>query len=225
MEEKNLLKEHTTLILNRIIAEMKLAVDKTVRSNCRSEDFIQTLFSNMNDLKKPHNDIEAYKMVVVDDKVKFASSLINQLGTIQNQLEQGIESWDIATIIERKGLTEFIFKEIIGCPFCDLKSNYLDYAFDFYGNIFAEDVRYGVRLKLVEDSYEELVAHSCHRNVDSAMIQAEILKGDYRRLSYDVSTGWVRGLEFEEQTENEELIIQQMTLDLLQSHSSGWVSI
>ena len=224
LEKKNLLKEHTTLILIRIIAEMKLAVDKTVQSNCGSENFIQTLFLNMNGLKKPHNDIEAYKMVVVDDKVKFASSLINQLGTIQNQLEQSIESWDIATIIERKGLTEFIFKEIIGCPFCDLKSNHLDYTFDFLRDIVAEDVRYGVRLKLLEDSYEELVAHSCHRNVDSAMIQAEILKRDYRRLSNDVFIGWGRGLEFEEQIENEELKIQQMTLNLLQSHSSGRLS-
>ena len=73
----------------------------------------------MNGLKKPHNEIEAYKVLEVDDEVHFADVLITQLmGPMQKQLLMDIQSWNVARIVESKRLTEFTFKEVIGrCTF------------------------------------------------------------------------------------------------------------
>ena len=169
LTKEKLLKTYATEKLKTIIAEMRCAIAKTVQSNCDSKEFIGTLFSNMNGLKKPHNDIEAYKMVTVDDKVKFASSLVNQLaGVIQDKLEQGIESWDVATIIEQKGLVEFIYTDIIGCLFCQLQRN------SSHRTIITKNVATHVKVQLI--SCEELIAHSCYGDVDSGMIRAHIKK-------------------------------------------------
>ena len=172
LEEDHLLKEYATSELREIIAEMKRITEKTLQSGCNNEDFIGTLFSNMNGLKKPHNDIEAYKMVIVDDKVQFASVLLTQLCNIQNQLEQNIESWNVATIIERKGLTEFIFKETIGCLFCELKRNPVHHRFSIQG----DQIYFGVaKLSTIshdEDFIDLTVDHSCHGDVNSKMVEA-----------------------------------------------------
>ena len=121
-EEEDRLKSYAKSTLDTIVTELKDVVKKTVKSSCESKDFIGTLFLNMNGLKKPHNDIEAYKMLEVVNKYRFASSLKNQLqGPIHKQLKKDIDSWSIARTIEMKGLTEFVFKEIIGCLFCQIE--------------------------------------------------------------------------------------------------------
>ena len=121
LEEDNHLKRLAKSKLSSIVEELKQAIKKTVVSP--NKDFIGTLFSNMKGLKKPHNDIEAYKMVTLDNKAKFADILIIQLtSSIQKQLEKDIDTWKVSSIIDKKGLTDFAFNEIVGCtkkcPFC-----------------------------------------------------------------------------------------------------------
>ena len=76
LEEDNRLKLLAKSKLSSIIDELKSAIDRTVQSE--NNDFIGTLFSNMKGLKKPHDDMEAYKMVPFDDKEKFGSFLVTQ---------------------------------------------------------------------------------------------------------------------------------------------------
>ena len=126
LKSENRLKSFAKSILDTIIEEIKDAIEKTLKSGCKNKDFIGTLFSDMRSLRKPHNDIEAYKMVdlAIDDKVKFAKTLITQLkGPIFEKLQSNIESSDVANIIERKGFTDFTFKEIVGCLLCTIQYN------------------------------------------------------------------------------------------------------
>ena len=124
LKSENRLKSFAKSKLNTIIDEIKDAIEKTLKSSCKNEEFIGTLFSDMCSLRKPHNDIEAYKMVAIDDKVKFAQTLITQLtGPILEQLQSNIESWEVVDITERKGFTDFTFKEIAGCLLCTIQHN------------------------------------------------------------------------------------------------------
>ena len=121
-EDGDCLKIYAQSTLGTIISELNDTIQKTVRGKCKSKHFIGTMFSNMNGLKKPHNDIEAYKMLQVEDKKQFTCTLIAQLkGPIRQQLKKEIASWNIAKAIEKKGLTEFVFNEVIGCLFCKVQ--------------------------------------------------------------------------------------------------------
>ena len=137
-------------------------VQRTVQSNCTNKDFIGTLFSNMKGLKKPHNDIEAYKMVTVENKSTFAGILISQLVSyIRRQLEANIESWNVAKIIEKKRLTEFVFEEIVGCLICRVRKLH-----HFYFN--HRRFRYQISLNIDEESAKlHRTTHNCNEPVDS----------------------------------------------------------
>ena len=156
-EDEDRLKTHAKSALDAIIAEVIHVIKKTAQSSHESEDFIGTLFSNMNGLRKPHNDIEAYKMLKVNDKNQFTSSLIDQLmGPIHQQLKKDIESWNIARTIERKGLTEFSFKEIVGCLFCQVQrvgtQSFKEGSHNYMYTITFDKYRHG----------EELKTHNCN---------------------------------------------------------------
>ena len=121
LEDDNRLKQLAKSKLSTIIEELKQAIKKTDESP--DKNFIGVLFSNMKGLKRPHNDIEAYKMITLDDKAKFASILINQLtSSILEQLEKDIDNWKVSNIIYKNGLTDFAFNEVVGCtatcPLC-----------------------------------------------------------------------------------------------------------
>ena len=120
LEGDNRLKLLAKSKLSSIIDELKSAIDRTVQNE--NNDFIGTLFSNMKGLKKPHDDMEAYKMVPFDDKEKFGSFLVTQLSLIQGQLEKDIDSSEVSNIIAEKGFTNFAFNEVEACtatcPLC-----------------------------------------------------------------------------------------------------------
>ena len=123
LEEDNRLKKLAKSKMNTVVVKLKNAISETASSG--NKDFISALFSNMKDLKKPHNDIEAYKMVTVEDKSQFAATLVTQLtSSIQEQLEKDIDSWEVSSIVREKGFTDFAFNEIVGCtatcPFCKI---------------------------------------------------------------------------------------------------------
>ena len=166
LTEKNRLKKYAKSKLNTIIEDLKDAVVKTVRSDCESEDFIGTLFFNMKGLKKPHNDIEAYKMITVDNKDQFATTLISQLtGSIHEKLKNDIDDWDVARKVEEKGLTQFVFKEIIGCLYCKMQHDK-----------FLQSGTYGRRKYQIlsednpcsnEEGEKQLRTHNCNGGVGS----------------------------------------------------------
>ena len=122
LEKDNRLKLLAKSTLSRIIDELKLAIRTTVGS--KKKDFIGTLFSNMQGLKKPHDDMEAYKVVSFDNKKKFGSLLFAQLFSIHKQFEKDIDSWAVSSIIHEKKFEAYAFNEIVGCkakcPFCDV---------------------------------------------------------------------------------------------------------
>ena len=166
LTENNRLKKYAKSKLNTIIEDLKDAVVKTVRSDCESEDFIGTLFFNMKGLKKPHNDIEAYKMITVDNKDQFATTLISQLtGSIHEKLKNDIDDWDVARKVEEKGLTQFVFKEIIGCLYCKMQHDK-----------FLQSGTYGRRKYQIlsennacsnEEGEKQLRTHNCNGGVGS----------------------------------------------------------
>ena len=166
LTEKNRLKKYAKSKLNTIIEDLKDAVVKTVRSDCESEDFIGTLFFNMKGLKKPHNDIEAYKMITVDNKDQFATTLISQLtDSIHEKLKNDIDDWDVARKVEEKGLTKFVFKEIIGCLYCKMQHDK-----------FLQNGTYGRRKYQIlsedntcsnEEGEKQLRTHNCNGGVGS----------------------------------------------------------
>ena len=158
LKSENRLKDFAKSKLNNIVEEIKEAIEKTLKSKCKNKDFIGTLFSDMCGLRKPHNDIEAYKMVAIDDKAKSAGILITQLtGPIFEQLQSNIESWDVADIVERKEFTNFTFKEIVGCLLCRVQYN--SHLHRFFGRT----RNYQILLEdLDHDSEEEILrSHNC----------------------------------------------------------------
>ena len=185
LEEKDRLQCIAKAKLFTVIGEMKDATEKTLYSNCKSKDFIGTLFAAMNGLRKPHNDIETYKMVTIDDKVQFAETLIAQLtGPIYEQLQNKIDSWDVARIIERKGFPEFAFKEIVGCLICSIKYRpYMDRLIDRSQN-------YQIQLEHLAESREEeiLRSYNCKAGHVSGTYHVKIREGHFnvrRWLNWD----------------------------------------
>ena len=109
LEEDDRLKLLAKSKVSSIIDELQLAIDRTVQNE--NKDFIGTLFSNMKGLKKPHNDMEAYKMVPFDDKEKLGSFLVTQLSSIQEQFEKDIDSWEVSSKIRwKRSFTDFVFQ-------------------------------------------------------------------------------------------------------------------
>ena len=141
----------------KIKEDLVRVVQRTTQSKCANKDFIGTLFSNMKGLKKPHNDIEAYKMITVDNKATFAETLITQLlGPIHVQLESNIESWNVA---KRKRLTEFVFEEMIGCLLCTIRRLH-------HFNMNQRRFRYQISLTVNEEKAKLPRTHICNEAVN-----------------------------------------------------------
>ena len=170
-EEGDHLKKYAKSNLNSIITELKDSIQKTVQCGYKSKDFIGTLFLNMKGLKKPHNDIEAYKVLEVDDKVHFADVLITQLmGPMQKQLLMDIQSWKVARIVQSIRLTEFTFREIIGRR--------------IYDGLLPFNQSSGKYISVVpyhtERHAEQLVAHTYDDQVEFEGVEI-LIQEDYRK--------------------------------------------
>ena len=175
LESNNLLKGFAKSQLQTIIVEIKYAIEKTLESSCENKDFIGQLFSDISGLRKPHSDIEAYKMVEIEDKVKFAETLITQLtGPIYEKLQGNIKSFDVEDIIERKGFTDFTFKEIVGCLICTIEYK-----------LFNRIQRYEILLEPLayERGVELLRSHNCKGGHGSGThINVIIIKNSNSRM-------------------------------------------
>ena len=109
--------------LKQIVETIVDAVDDTVNSPCDVSLVIKTFFANVDSLKISPNDSAAFQELGIEDKNQFAAVLHQQLsGRVHKDVAKAINSWDVITKLEEKELTNFLFKEIIGCsakcPFC-----------------------------------------------------------------------------------------------------------
>ena len=102
--------------LKQIVETITGAVEDTVNSPCPDSLFIKTFFANVDSLKISHDDAAAFQVLDVEDKKQFAAILHQQLSTrVDKDVLETINSWDVATKLEERDLTNFLFKEVIGC--------------------------------------------------------------------------------------------------------------
>ena len=109
-------------VVNKIID----AVSRTANSPCHDSLFIDTLFTNVDkSMKIPHDDAVALSGLDIGDKKQFATILLQQLSDrVRKKVTEIIDSWNVVATLENKNLTDFLFKEVIGCkakcPFCQV---------------------------------------------------------------------------------------------------------
>ena len=113
--------------LEDVLVVIQRAVDKTVQDFTDDTSFISQFYNQMKamkTLKIPHNDIVAFlEMDNVPEKNNFADIIHQQLDeTLQDKINEMIDSLDVQDFLKGIGLTEFVFKEVLGCtakcPFC-----------------------------------------------------------------------------------------------------------
>ena len=181
LEEDNRMKKLAKSQLGTIIKELKQAIEKTAQSP--NKDFIGTLFSNMKGLTKPHNDMEAYKLVSFDDKAQFASVLVTQLtSSIQDQLEKDIDTWMVSSMIDKKGLIDFVFNEVGGCtatcPFCKVPCD-AHSGGKKSGSHRATVHRSRGLGGAKSTTTKQLITHNCNQGVASKTAKLRNKKGDW----------------------------------------------
>ena len=109
--------------LDRVSNNILQAIDSTVASNCSTKTFMRAFFSKIEHLKIPPNEISAYLELDIQDKKKFRENVHQQLnGRLRDTIRKKINTWNAKTKLKQMKLTDFLFKEIVGCnftcPFC-----------------------------------------------------------------------------------------------------------
>ena len=113
--------------LEDVLAVIQRAVDNTIEDFTDDTSFVNQFYDQMKamkTLKIPHNDIVAFlEMDNVPEKNNFADITHQQLDeTLQDKINEMIDSLDVSDFLKGIGLTEFVFKEVLGCtakcPFC-----------------------------------------------------------------------------------------------------------
>ena len=110
--------------LENVMKAVKKAVDETVQDLPDQEPFINTFLAKIDTLKIPQAEITAFlELPKEPEKYQFAAIIHQQLeDSLRKDVLQIIDSWKTLDKLEEKRLTEFLFKEIIGCdarcPFC-----------------------------------------------------------------------------------------------------------
>ena len=116
-------KELAQKALDRVTNNILQAIDSTVASNCSTKTFMRAFFSKIEHLKIPPNEISAYLELDIQDKKKFRENHHQQLnGRLRDTIRKKINTWNAKTKLKQMKLTDFLFKEIVGCnftcPFC-----------------------------------------------------------------------------------------------------------
>ena len=116
-------KELAQKALDRVTNNILQAIDSTAASNCSTKTFMKAFFSKIEYLKIPPNEISAYLDQDIHDKKQFRENVHQQLnGRLRDSIRKKINSWNPKTKLKQMKLTDFLFKEIVGCnftcPFC-----------------------------------------------------------------------------------------------------------
>ena len=120
---KDRLKKLAYTKLDHIVNALEDALDATKESPCSSSEYFKTFFSKIDGLKISHTKTDLYIGVSVPDKDQFGHIVKQQLKSRVKERATGIiKAWDVKRKLQDKGLTEFLFNEIVGCtarcPFC-----------------------------------------------------------------------------------------------------------
>ena len=124
-DSKDRLKKLAFTKLDYIINALEEALIATEESPCNSTEYFQTFFSKIDELKIAHTKTDPYIGLHVPDKHQFGHIVDLQLrNRVKERAANKIKSWDIARKLRDKRLTDFLFKEIVGCaarcPFCQV---------------------------------------------------------------------------------------------------------
>ena len=109
--------------LDRICNTILQAMDNTLKTSCSNTNFIKTFLANMEHLKISHNEASAYLELNISNREKFRRTVEQQLkGRVKNEIRKKIDYWKVKNMLKQKKITEFLFKELVGCfatcPFC-----------------------------------------------------------------------------------------------------------
>ena len=113
--------------LNDVITTIVAALtDALKNSRPTHSNFIKTFLSTLGNLKDSHSGTAAYMELDIPKSHEFAGIVKEQLenkeGVLNASIRRTIRSWNVQQKLKDKQLTEFIFKEIVGCcarcPFC-----------------------------------------------------------------------------------------------------------
>ena len=124
-DSKNRLKKLAFTKLDHLVNTLVEALLATEKSACNSSEYFKTFFSKITGLKTSHSKIDPYIGLHVPDKHQFGHIVNLQLkGRVKERAANKIQAWDVRLKLQHKGLTEFLFKEIVGCtarcPFCQV---------------------------------------------------------------------------------------------------------
>ena len=113
--------------LKDVLDVIQRAVNKTVLYFSDDTSFIIQLYNQMKakkTLKIPHNDIKAFlEMDNVPETNNFVDIIHQQLDeALRDNINERIDSLNVPDFLKGIGLTEYVFKEVLGCtakcPFC-----------------------------------------------------------------------------------------------------------
>ena len=111
--------------LDQMISTMLEALEDTVRSSCTNKNFIQTFLSKVGEMISHGCEASDYLELDVGNHEQFINIVRRKLqGETKEMIVKNISSWDVSAKLNRKGFTDFVFREIVGCkatcPFCTI---------------------------------------------------------------------------------------------------------
>ena len=122
-EKKDRLKALALTKTDKLISVIQKAIADTASGYSPGDNFMETFFSKIDNLKISHNDIAAYLELPVPDIEQFAAIIHAQLeNAVKQDITHTIKYWDVTRKLNMKNMSEFLFKEVVGCsmrcPFC-----------------------------------------------------------------------------------------------------------
>ena len=122
-DSKDRLKKLAFTKLDYIINVLEEALIATGTSACSGSEYFKTFFSKIDEFNILHIKTDFYIGLSVPDKYQFGRIVNLKLrNRVKERVANKIKSWDVPRKLKDSGLTEFLFKEIIGCtarcPFC-----------------------------------------------------------------------------------------------------------
>ena len=116
----DMLKNFAKSKLGEIMDEIKRALGNIMHVKSEEESFRNLFLTEMRSLKIP--SIATFPCLELPMTVQMQCLINHQLDFLKADVMKTISSWDISRKLEERGLTEFLFKELIGCnarcPFC-----------------------------------------------------------------------------------------------------------
>ena len=124
-DSKDRLKKLAFAKLDHIVNTLEEALIATEKSTCNGSEYFKTFLSKIDGLKISHTKTDLYTGLSVPDKHQFGQIVnLHLKSRVKERATKIIQAWDVPRKLRLNGLTEFLFKEIVGCtavcPFCEV---------------------------------------------------------------------------------------------------------